>query len=113
MELALFVYLASVFNSINIIAFFLSICFLLLTLISWIYIEDKALGMKHPKFYIIGLGISLFILAIVPSERTMYMMAGAYTTQNIATSETGQKVYKLVNKKLDEYLVETENKLTK
>ena len=64
--------------------------------------------------------ISVFcILAVfkaaLPNERTMYMMAGAYTAQKLASSETGDiimnesgkitaKIISIVNSKLDNYI---------
>lgn len=58
----------------------------------------------------------LFIIAVtclglvtaLPSERTAYMMVGAYAVQTVAshpsTAETSAKVLKLINIKLDEFI---------
>lgn len=68
--------------------------------------------------------ISLTIQTFLPSERTSYMMVGGYIAENIATSEqftkslneagnlTG-KLTTIVNNKLDGYIKETEQELTK
>jgi hypothetical protein len=59
--------------------------------------------------------IVLFFLAsfAIPQKDTMYMMLGVRATDNIVNSETGQRVQKLVNKKLDEYLGTLEEKVKK
>lgn len=50
------------------------------------------------------------VLVLLPSEKTAYMMVGAYATQKIAENdkvqETGSKVLKLINQKLDVYVNE-------
>jgi len=52
--------------------------------------------------------LSLTILALLPTRKTVYMMAAASYTQEIASNpkvtELGDKVYKLLNQKLDEAL---------
>jgi len=40
----------------------------------------------------------------------MYMMAAAYGSQQLVQSEAAEKVVKIVNGKLDEYLQEIEQK---
>lgn len=65
---------------------------------------------KWIKRFFIILGVtSLFAIAI-PSEKTAYMMAGAYATQkfteNEKVQETGKKVLKLIEQKLDTYIDE-------
>ena len=46
----------------------------------------------------------------MPNERTAYMMVGAYATQKVAQSdlaqESGQKVMKIIQQKLDSYIDE-------
>jgi len=61
------------------------------------------------RFGIIALIIGAINIAI-PSERTAYMMVGAYTAQTVAQNEkvqeTGKKVIDLINQKLDTYIEE-------
>lgn len=61
------------------------------------------------RFGITALVLSLIGVAI-PSERTAYMMVGAYTAQTVAQNqkvqETGKKVIDLINQKLDSYIDE-------
>ena len=53
---------------------------------------------------------SLLVLTFLPTERTAYMMVGAYATQKVAESgvvqETGGKVLTIINQKLDQYVQE-------
>lgn len=50
------------------------------------------------------------LLTLLPSQKTAYMMVGAYATQKIAENdkvqETGGKVLTIINQKLDEYVDE-------
>lgn len=52
--------------------------------------------------------ISFGLCTFIPSKKTMYMMAAASYTQELAATpkvtEIGDKVYKLLNEKLDEAL---------
>ena len=74
-------------------------------------------GNKPPfKFYVTVTSVGLFILAlatILPSQKTVYLMAGAYMTQKVVQSETGDKVSKILNSKLDEYVKEIEGRVSK
>ena len=50
---------------------------------------------------------------LIPNQKTVYMMAGAYVSQKMVQSETADKVVKIVNRKLDDYLEEVEKKAGK
>lgn len=65
---------------------------------------------KTPAIIIISLGI---LSSLIPSEKTMYTALAAYATQSMVQSETADKVLKIVNGKLDEYLLEIEEKVKK
>ena len=64
------------------------------------------------KRYILVLSILLGIVVLIPSERTMYIMAGLYTgdkvLDTVSQSETFQKAEQLLNQKLDEMLGDVE-----
>lgn len=64
------------------------------------------------KRYILVLSILLSIVTLIPSERTMYIMAGLYTRDKVldtvSQSETFQKAEQLLNQKLDEMLGDPE-----
>lgn len=49
-----------------------------------------------------------FTATLLPRERTVYLMAGAYMGQTMLQSEAGQKIGKIVNKKLENYLEDLE-----
>ena len=53
------------------------------------------------------------LTALLPSEKTLYLMAGGYFGQQVVQSEQVGKVVKIIDIKLDEYLKEAENKLKK
>lgn len=45
-----------------------------------------------------------FALNFIPDKSTMYLMLGVRTTDTVINSDTGQKVQKILNEKLDDYL---------
>ena len=55
---------------------------------------------KWIKRFFIILGVTSLFAIVIPSEKTAYMMVGAYTTQkfteNEKVQETGKKVLKLI-----------------
>lgn len=57
-----------------------------------------------------------FFAMLLPSERTAYMMVGAYSAQKVAENpkvqEMSGKVLKIVESKLDKYVEEAEKKVT-
>ena len=73
---------------------------------------DKFLGRTVIVFL-----IAVFIHVAIPSEKTMYMMVGAYATQKIAENDkvqqTGQKVLTIIEQKLDTYVDEGIKEATK
>lgn len=64
------------------------------------------------KRYILVLSILLSIVVLIPSERTMYIMAGLKTGDKVLDAvsqpETFQKAEQLLNQKLDEMLGDVE-----
>lgn len=115
MELALFIYLASLFSKIQ---------HLLITVVAIggsgysMYAVNAALEgyvVKFKRTFIALLITSSAIIIVVPSERTMYMMAAGYAGQSVAekigSSESTAKLQKIINNKLDKYLAEQAGKL--
>jgi hypothetical protein len=53
---------------------------------------------------------TVFLLIVLPTQKTAYMMVGAYAAQKVAENgkvqETGSKVLQLINQKLDDYIDE-------
>ena len=64
------------------------------------------------KRYILVLSILLSIVVLIPSERTMYIIAGLKTgdkvLDTVSQPETFQKAEQLLNQKLDEMLGDVE-----
>ena len=64
------------------------------------------------KRYILVLSILLNIVVLIPSERTMYIMAGLYSgdkvLDTVSQPETFQKAEQLLNQKLDKMLGDLE-----
>lgn len=123
MELAIFVYLASVIGNVGVIFAITGILLVVIAASVWgirylsyaedasrSYSKDSAVKPRSKPFvYSIILGVTLMLLsALLPSQKTMYLMAGAYAGQRVVQSYTADKVLKVLNSKLDEYLSETE-----
>lgn len=57
------------------------------------------------------------IATLVPKEKTAYIMLGAYATQKVAedprTQEIGNKILKIVNVKLDQYVTDLTEKVSR
>ena len=65
---------------------------------------------KNIKLAVNILIVTTLLIVILPSKKTAYIMVGAYVAQRIAESgevkTVSTKVYQLINKQLDQYLVE-------
>lgn len=73
----------------------------------------RAFNFRTAKWSIpLALFLSL-MTAILPSERTLYLMAGGYFGQQVVQSEQVGKVVKIIDIKLDEYLKEADEKINK
>jgi hypothetical protein len=72
--------------------------------------KDAVWAMGHVKTSLKVFLVCVFISGILPSEKTAYVMVGAYATQKVAESgavqETGSKVLTIINQKLDQYVQE-------
>jgi hypothetical protein len=127
MSIVLLVYLASVVDSLKFVSGFLAIA-LSLFLIGYFvgvaiynsepsYTQKDKATVKHPRKIIFAILLSLTLTVFTPSEKAVYIIAGASIAQDIAnspkTAATLDKVYKIVDKKLDEQLSEGINKATK
>lgn len=123
MSIVLLVYLASIVEDIKsfggILTYSLPIVFL-----CYMWVNSfSSIGMTTPNkmkytktmttLFIVGVILSVF----TPKEKTIYLMAGASIAQDIANSPktvaTLDKVYKIVEKKLDEQLEEGIDKAVK
>lgn len=118
MELAIFIYLASLVGKISLV------CMLLLTFGTFLYglyavvmTVEYSDTVQYKKTFAVLFAFLLSTATLMPSERTMYMMAAGYAGQTVAqkvsNSESVDKVQKIINNKLDEYLEEQTKKVTK
>lgn len=112
MSIELFIYLASVAGDIKKVIVLAAVIFFMAT-VGWGIAAatendykpeyGKELGNTRNK-----LAIATFITAIVsallPNERTMYMMLGARAGVGALQSETASKIRQIIDKKLDEYV---------
>lgn len=71
---------------------------------------SRTTALKIFKWSLVGSIISSMGMIFLPSERTAYMMVGAYATQKIAENgkvqDTGKKVLTIIEQKLDTYIDE-------
>ena len=124
-ELMFILYLIELLSTTAKVAYGFIVCLGILGVISPLYIivaqDIRGIGMQdtfnksikpHTKRYILVLSILLSIVILIPSERTMYIMAGLYTgdkvLDTVSQTETFQKAEQLLNQKLDEMLGDIE-----
>lgn len=132
MELALFIWVANVLPSVSVLFVLIMVLIGLYCLIKilWAscnsdceytkkYMPDsyakamevwKMKWIKKPAAAVIIIGV---IVSLIPTEKTMYLMLAGFAGQKVVQSEAADKVVQIINKKLDEYLVEAEKKLNK
>lgn len=123
MEFALFVWLASVINTLSGVLLFCAILLALVVVADLIntlsHNDVYSHKLKFPfqktwgKWCTAGALFLALLTSIIPSEKTMYAIAAAYGAQQVVQSEAAEKVVKIVNGKLDEYLQEIEQKVKK
>ena len=120
-ELMVLLYLIELLSTIDKVAYGFIVCLVILGVVSPLYIiviqDIRDIGIQdtfnksikpHIKRYILVLSILLSAVILIPSERTMYIMAGLYTgdkvLDTVSQPETFQKAEQLLNQKLDEML---------
>lgn len=129
MELALFVWLASILPGISamcgvialVLAGYCAIKVIVAALNHTNYEREykpeiykssgEILRLKWFKWPAITIVFFIVTSVAIPSQKTMYLMLGAYMGQSLVQSETADKVIKIMNGKLDEYLKEAETQL--
>lgn len=125
MLIALFIYLADVVSKINLFTYFvltftgtLLILIIIYKIIKFIndiqgdnHIKDIPIKNNINKLLIVFV-ITIIIHIIIPKEKTMYMMAGAYLGTEFITnkvvSDKLEKVNKIIDFKLNEIIKEYE-----
>ena len=132
MEFALFIWLTGVIPSLKVGIVLLSLPIIAYCVVKMIWAscnsdssytkeyepEDYSKAMEVWKFKWVKWPATVIVVlltssALLPSQKTMYLMAVAYGSQKMVQSEAADKVVKILNGKLDEYLKEAEDKLKK
>lgn len=118
MDLALLVYAISTLEGVKAILGGLVALSVLVCLALFIYMGDqygdnnqnKTWAWKRIKLWFATGLVSLFIFALLPSQKTAYTMVGAYAAQKVAENEKVQqmsgKVLQIIEQKLDGYIDE-------
>lgn len=118
MELALFIYIAETIGKVGgAMLAFASMSVVVAIVSQLIYRSDDCEeAKKWSKISTIFALVFYTAWTILPTEKTLYVMAGAYTAQKIAENPKAQqisdKVFKIIDQKLDE-LVKTTNDIRK
>lgn len=128
MELALFLYLTNFVSNLSLSLFLLLIPIGIggLVTILWPILSSERWGqtkeeykeeLKSAKGYSKTLltifCILLPIFVIIPSEKTMYLMAGGYAAQKVVQSPIADKTLRILEDKMDSYIKEAEEKVNK
>lgn len=127
MELSLLVYLISVLgNLIPVLGFITAVGLLFSGFASIVFFFARAENAKETTLALIKRVFTVtmtvacvagFLNIFLPNEKTAYIMLGAYATQKVAedprTQELGNKVIKIVNSKMDQYIEDMTAKATK
>jgi hypothetical protein len=108
MSLAFFVYLASIVQGLKLLLILPGTILLVLLPCIMFFNTVKEKETTNKKWFIIPAAIMLFLGSLIPSERAMYMMAGAYAAQSVyespATQRISGKIIDLIDEKLNNEL---------
>ncbi len=122
MELALIVYLISLLGPITSLLVTMALTTGLVSLAWWFFwtISHDFGGTVHTKWptrWTIVTVVLASICAVIPTEKTAYLMVGAYATQKIAeapkTQQLGAEVLKILELKIKHYAEEAEQEALK
>jgi fumarate reductase subunit C len=116
MSLVLIIYLAGVISSISkFLGFiFASTCVFYVLYVVGYLLSNADYWNKRGKFYSWPIAVILAcgtIGTLLPSERTMWMMAGAYTGEKVMESNIGKQTVELIELKLAEELETIKSKV--
>ena len=101
MELALFVYLAGVTESIQTLFSLACVLGLIALPMCWVFLHNEKQLNKFKTWWITVVISCGIISSFIPSEKTMYMMAGAYAAQTVAASSVASKTLELIESKIE------------
>jgi hypothetical protein len=119
MELAFLVWVISTLKGLSVVLGLLSGIFIVVSF-CWIMTGMDYGATVRWKLVtgLFSLGVFFGLLNVmIPSQKTAYIMVGAYATQQIAedpkVQQLGAKTLKLIESKLDEYIDEAEKAVAK
>ena len=107
MEFALVVYAISVIGKLQFALQILLVVSSVVLLAHCIYVDfsfDKSFKDDFRKKFLITPIVFLTLLTVIPSEHTMYLMAGAYASQAVAQSDLAKDVVQILEIKVKEQL---------
>lgn len=108
MSIVWLIYFASIVQGVAVLLVFSAIVCLFVYVVWWVAFSDRLANSPPPFKFICSPIICLSLAVLLPSERVIYTMAGAYAVEQIATSDgakqIGGKVLDLINQKLDSEL---------
>ncbi len=116
MTLALLVYLAGVITGLTkavALIFGATVCIYTIYTIGYL-ISNEHNWKNRGKFYKWPIAVilsSMLMTVVLPSERTMWMMAGAYTAQTVVESNVGKQTVELIELKLQDEIAKLKAKV--
>lgn len=113
MSIEMMIYLIGSLDSINMAlaaGAFASFAAALFFLMHADYIDDKFQPFKKAKQLGVVSALFLIVLTAMPSSQTATMMVAASLGKDAIASETGQKLKKVLDSKLDQLVAEVEKK---
>lgn len=118
MELALLVYAISVVDHLRDMIFPALFIAVAIAVCAGIASAERLGVYSWVKGLLIGLALYVVVVGIfVPTQKTAWMMVGAYTAQKVVESpamqETSGKVITIINQKLDSFIEETKKEAPK
>jgi hypothetical protein len=115
MDLLSFLYLVDVLDGIRVMLAFVVILAMLASLFLCMhgYFEVDMNALVLAKKTAIAAAILWAIATLIPSEKTLYMMAGAHVVHEVAQTDSGKTAIKIVEMKLQQYADELANEMTK
>ena len=108
MSIMWLVYFAGIVEGLSIMLLLLSIIGLWASIMWIVFYSTNGTKLKPSKLLIACSIFGMFLSVALPSEKTLYTMAGVYVGEKIVTSdhgkEIGDKITKLIHQKLDNEL---------
>lgn len=117
MELALLVYIIAILPKITNILVVVSVFGGMATAAIWLFyfVEGVLESRLWPTIFTVVFICTTVLAVLIPSERTAYLMVGAYATQKIAeapkTQQLGADVLKIIESKIKFYAEESAKEL--